>query len=61
LFLQYMLRHHLGGIHMVDGILAETSNSEVRELAEGMKRGQGGEIKTMTDLLTRLGAKPLGS
>jgi uncharacterized protein (DUF305 family) len=61
LFLQYMLRHHLGGIHMVDGLLAETSNPEVRELAEGMKRGQGGEIKTMTDLLARFGAKPLGS
>jgi uncharacterized protein (DUF305 family) len=61
LFLQYMLRHHLGGIHMVDGLLAETKDAEVRELAEGMKRGQGGEIKTMTDLLTRFGAKPLGS
>jgi uncharacterized protein (DUF305 family) len=61
LFLQYMLRHHLGGIHMVEGILAESKDPEVRELAEGMKRGQGGEIKTMTDLLARLGAKPLGS
>ena len=34
LFLQYMLRHHLGGIHMVDGVLAKNPSPEVRELAE---------------------------
>jgi uncharacterized protein (DUF305 family) len=61
LVLQYMLRHHLGGIHMVDGVLAETSNPDVRELAQAMRDGQAHEVKVLTDLLTRLGAKPLGS
>ncbi len=37
LFLQYMLRHHLGGIHMVDGVLAENPTREVKDLAETMK------------------------
>ena len=59
LFLQYMLRHHLGGIHMVDGVLAENPSPEVRELAETMKKNQSGEITVMENLLTQLGAKPL--
>lgn len=59
LFCQYLLRHHLGGIHMVDGILAKTKNEQVRALAERMKAGQSAEVKVLTDLLTRLGAKPL--
>jgi uncharacterized protein (DUF305 family) len=61
LFLQYMLRHHLGGIHMVEGILAETDDPAVRELAASMKAGQSGEVKVLTDLLAKHGAKPLGS
>jgi uncharacterized protein (DUF305 family) len=59
LFLQYMLRHHLGGIHMVDGVLAENPSPEVRELAETMKKNQSGEITVMENLLSQLGAKPL--
>jgi uncharacterized protein (DUF305 family) len=59
LFLQYMLRHHLGGIHMVEGVLAENPSPEVRELAETMKKNQSGEITVMENLLSQLGAKPL--
>ncbi|HZN76614.1 MAG TPA: DUF305 domain-containing protein [Micromonosporaceae bacterium] len=59
LFCQLMLRHHLGGIHMVDGVLSETSDGEVRGLAEGMKAGQTKEVKILQDLLTDLNAKPL--
>jgi len=59
LFSQLMLRHHLGGIHMVDGVLSETSDGEVRGLAEGMKAGQTKEVKILQDLLTDLNAKPL--
>jgi len=58
LFCQLML-HHLGGIHMVDGVLSETSDGEVRGLAEGMKAGQTKEVKILQDLLTDLNAKPL--
>jgi uncharacterized protein (DUF305 family) len=59
LFLQYMLRHHLGGIHMVDGVLAENPTPEVKELAETMKRNQSGEVTVMETLLKQLGAEPL--
>src|SRR5690606_9497971 len=40
LFLQYMLRHHLGGIHMVDEVLERNPIETVRKLAEAMKAGQ---------------------
>jgi uncharacterized protein (DUF305 family) len=59
LFCQYMLRHHLGGIHMVEGLLAETSNQQVVNLATTMKVGQSGEITTLRGLLSELGAQPL--
>jgi len=59
LFLQYMLRHHLGGIHMVDGVLAQNPTQEVRDLAETMKKNQSGEITVMQTMLAHLGAKPL--
>jgi uncharacterized protein (DUF305 family) len=61
LFCQYMLRHHLGGIHMVDGILGQTDNQQVIDLATTMKVNQTGEIQVLQQLLTRLGAQPLGS
>jgi uncharacterized protein (DUF305 family) len=59
LFCQYMLRHHLGGLHMVDGILNETHDQQVIDLANAMKSGQQGEIQVLQDLLTHLGAQPL--
>ncbi len=34
LFCQLMIQHHLGGIHMVDGVLDLTENTQVRELAQ---------------------------
>ena len=59
LFCQYMLRHHLGGLHMIEGILAEHPTSQVQELAEIMKRNQSGEIPVLRNLLSNLGAAPL--
>jgi uncharacterized protein (DUF305 family) len=61
LFCQLMLRHHLGGIHMIDGLLAESHDSQVRSVAETMKRNQQAEIDVFRQTLTRLGAQPLGS
>lgn len=58
-FCQLMIRHHLGGIHMVDGILSLTSNADVRALAQAMKNGQETEITIFNGLLTEMGAKPL--
>jgi uncharacterized protein (DUF305 family) len=61
LFCQYMLRHHLGGLHMVDGILGLTDNQQVVDLANTMKANQTGEIQVLQQLLTKLGAQPLTS
>ena len=59
LFCQYMLRHHLGGLHMIEGLLSEHPTGEVRDLAETMQRNQSGEIPVLENLLTNLGAGPL--
>ena len=59
LFLQYMLRHHLGGIHMVDGVLAQNPTREVKDLAETIKQNQTVEITVMQNMLAKLGAKPI--
>jgi uncharacterized protein (DUF305 family) len=61
LFCQLMLRHHQGGVHMVEGILAETHDQQVRDLAQTMKIGQSREIVAMQGFLTQLGAQPLPS
>jgi uncharacterized protein (DUF305 family) len=60
LFCQYMLRHHLGGLHMIQGVLAQNPTSQVRDLAETMQRNQSSEIPVLQNLLTSLGAAPLG-
>ena len=59
LFCQYMLRHHLGGVHMVDGVLSEDPIPEVKELAETMKKNQTAEIATLKKDLADMGAAPL--
>jgi uncharacterized protein (DUF305 family) len=59
LFCQLMIRHHLGGIHMADGILDQSHNSDVRALAESIKAGQEKEITIFSGLLSDMGAKPI--
>jgi uncharacterized protein (DUF305 family) len=58
-FLQLMLRHHLGGIHMVYGVLEQSDRDEVVVLATRMKEGQQAEIEVLRNLLTKLGIRPL--
>jgi uncharacterized protein (DUF305 family) len=58
LFCQLMIKHHLGGIHMVDGILSRTKNSQVRDLAQEMKDAQQYEISELKKKLATLGANP---
>jgi uncharacterized protein (DUF305 family) len=60
-FLQLMIRHHLGGVHMVDAVLARDPSPPVRELAEQMKRNQSNEVVVMQNLLAEFGASPLPS
>jgi uncharacterized protein (DUF305 family) len=55
LFLKLILAHHLGGIHMVDGVLAKSQNADVRSLAENMKAGQQREITVIQQLQKQIG------
>jgi uncharacterized protein (DUF305 family) len=61
LFLQYMLRHHLGGIHMIDAVLTETDDPEVHDLAAQMRNNQSGEVATLTQIMKRLSVTPLAT
>ncbi|NUT22698.1 MAG: DUF305 domain-containing protein [Hamadaea sp.] len=56
LFLKLILTHHLGGIHMVDGLLAASKNPEVVSLAENMKAGQQNELTVIQNLQKKLGS-----
>jgi uncharacterized protein (DUF305 family) len=58
LFCQLMIRHHLGGIHMVDGLLDQAKDEQLRSLAQSMKDGQQYEINALRDKLKDLGASP---
>jgi uncharacterized protein (DUF305 family) len=54
LFLNLMIKHHLGGIHMVDAILDQSGNDQVTEAAQRMKNTQQGEIDNMRSILSRI-------
>jgi uncharacterized protein (DUF305 family) len=54
LFLDLMIKHHLGGIHMVDAILDRSGNDQVTEAAQRMKNTQQGEIDNMRSILSRI-------
>jgi uncharacterized protein (DUF305 family) len=55
LFCQLMLRHHLGGLHMIDEVVARGHRAEVIALARQMRADQGREITRLQDVLRRLG------
>jgi uncharacterized protein (DUF305 family) len=54
LFLEMMIKHHLGGVHMVDAVLTQTDDPDVLWLAKGMKARQQLEISEMQKLQTTL-------
>jgi len=54
LYLQLILTHHLGGIHMVDGLLAASQNAEVKALAGNMKAGQQNELTVIQNLQKKI-------
>jgi uncharacterized protein (DUF305 family) len=58
LFCRLMIRHHLGGITMIDGLLQAGHRTEVKALAESMKMGQQMEITAFTEILDTIGAAP---
>jgi uncharacterized protein (DUF305 family) len=59
LFCQLMLRHHLGGIHMVSGLLSESHDKQVTDVATQMKNAQQNEVTNLRRILGDLGAEPL--
>ncbi len=54
-FLKLMIKHHLGGIHMVEGVLKLSTNPDVVWLAESMKSAQQGEVTAMQQLQQSIG------
>lgn len=54
-FLRLMTQHHLGGIHMLDAILAKSGNADVTEAAERMKATQQHELNDIRTLQTTVG------
>ncbi|MCR5980068.1 DUF305 domain-containing protein [Gordonia jinghuaiqii] len=60
-FLQLMLRHHEGGLHMMEYAADEANVDQpyVRDLASSMKRTQDKEIAILTQMLALRGAQPL--
>ncbi|MFC4147046.1 DUF305 domain-containing protein [Micromonospora mangrovi] len=55
LFLQMMIQHHLGGIHMIQGILDEGHDDDVLAVAQVMKNTQQTDLTNLQAALKRLG------
>ncbi|MGC5054108.1 DUF305 domain-containing protein [Micromonospora sp. DT48] len=47
LFVKLMIKHHLGGVHMADGLLKVSDRAEVVRMAEAMKQTQQKEINEL--------------
>ncbi|WJK42898.1 DUF305 domain-containing protein [Solwaraspora sp. WMMA2056] len=50
LFIELMIKHHIGGVHMADGVLDASDRAEVVRLAEAMKQAQQKEINELRKL-----------
>nr|WP_229745856.1 DUF305 domain-containing protein [Rhodococcus trifolii] len=59
LFLQLMLRHHQGGLEMMQYGATYAETPAVRQLAQTMVNTQTSESQLMTQMLTEKGAQPL--
>jgi uncharacterized protein (DUF305 family) len=51
LFLTHMIAHHEGAIDMVNSMIADSANAEVKTLGEAIVKAQTAEIAEMTALL----------
>ncbi|GIJ78175.1 Uncharacterized conserved protein, DUF305 family [Micromonospora phaseoli] len=50
LFIRLMINHHLGGVHMADGLLKVSDRPEVVRMAQAMKQTQQKEINELRKL-----------
>jgi uncharacterized protein (DUF305 family) len=55
LFLRLMIRHHIGGVHMIDGILEQGQDDDVLATAQIMKNTQQTDLTNLQAALKRLG------
>ncbi|MFI7605773.1 DUF305 domain-containing protein [Micromonospora sp. NPDC049366] len=55
LFLNMMIKHHLGGIHMIDGVLDASDEPDVVRTAQTMKNTQQTDLTNLRNALKRLG------
>ena len=53
LFLELMIAHHQGGVHMAERAAEDASQPHVRDLAEAMAQGQAAEIVYLEGLLAQ--------
>ena len=51
LFLELMIRHHMGGVMMAAGVIERSDNETVTRLAQTMVNGQQAEMDYMNELL----------
>ena len=61
LFLQLMIRHHEGGVLMARAVSGLSRRAEVVAMAKSIDDGQRAEIVAMTEMLSKLGARPYAS
>jgi len=54
LFLELMIKHHLGGIHMVDGVLKASDETDLVHAAQTMKNTQQSELVNLQNALDRI-------
>jgi uncharacterized protein (DUF305 family) len=53
-FLELMIDHHIGGVHMIDGVLEQSDHPEVTQVAQTMKNTQQRELENLRAALERL-------
>lgn len=53
-FLEMMIDHHTGGVHMIDAILDTSDDPEVTRVAQVMKNTQQTDLTNLRNALTRL-------
>ncbi len=59
LYLQLMVRHHIGGVEMARYAAEHAAVDDVRHLAQTMVTAQTYEVDAMNDMLVERGAKPI--
>ncbi|MER7165445.1 DUF305 domain-containing protein [Micromonospora sp. NPDC000207] len=54
LFLEMMIKHHIGGVHMIDGLLGASDETDVVRTAQTMKNTQQKDLVNLRNALERL-------